>query len=75
MEVYLVDCLLRISNSVNFEYIDPRKAIEDFVEKSIKTAEDLQKMLLLLSKKIGEMNLTSNDTKDAKGTNLPGKHD
>lgn len=72
MEVYLVDHLLQtISNFVQFEYIDPRKAIEDFLKKNVKTPEDLKKVLLLLS----TMNLTSNDIKDAKGTNLPGKHD
>ena len=76
MEVYLVDYLLRaISNSVHFEYIDSKKAKEDFVEKDIKTPEDLQKMFLLLCTKMGKMNLTSNDTKDAKGINPSGKHD
>lgn len=76
VEVYLVDnWLQKISNFVHFEYIDPRRAKQDFVEKDIKTMEDLQEMLLLLSRKMGKMNLNSNDTKDAKGTNPPGKHD
>ena len=76
MEVYLVDYLLRsISNSVHFEYTDQKKAKEDFVEKDIKTLEDLQKMFLLLCTKMSKMNLTSNDTEDAKGTNPSGKHD
>jgi len=76
VEVHLVDNLLeRVSNSVDFEYIDPKKAKEDFVEKDIKNPEDLQKMLLLLAKQIGKMNFNSNETKDAEGTNPPGKHD
>lgn len=79
MEVYLVDYLRRtISNSVNFEYTDQRKAkdLEDSVDKNIKTLEDLQKGFLLLCTKMGKMtDLTSNDTNNAKETNLPGKHD
>ena len=76
MEVYLVDYLLRTeSNSVQFEYTDQRKEKEDFVEKGIKTWEDFQKTFSLLCTKMGKMNSTSNDTNNAKETNLPGKHD
>lgn len=71
VQVYLVNVLGEaISNTSSFEYIDPNKAKEDFVEKGIHTPEDLQKMLILLSKKLGKMNL--NDTKE---TNSQGKHD
>lgn len=61
-----------ISNTISFEYIDPNKAKEDFVEKDIKNPEDLQEMLILLSRKMGKMNLNSNDTKE---TNPQGKHE
>lgn len=73
VQVYLVNYLLEtISNSVSFEYIDPNKAKEDFVEKDIKNPDDFQEMLILLSRKMGKMNLNSTEAKE---TNPPGKHD
>ena len=76
MEVYLVDYLLRaISNSVHFEYIDSKKAKEDFVEKDVNSGDDLKHMLFLLSKRVDKLNLDSKETKDSQGTNQPGKRD
>ena len=71
MQVYLVNCLRQtISNKVPFTYVDPNSKKEDFVEQDVKDMNDLQEMLLLLSRKMGKMNLNSNETKE---TNLPGK--
>ena len=73
VQVYLVNFLQEIvSNTVSFEYIDPNKAKEDFVEKDIKNSDDFQEMLFLLSKKMGKMNLNSKDTKES---NPQGKHE
>lgn len=76
VQVYLVSCWLeKISNSKSFEYIDPEKAKEDFVEKGINSSEDFETMLLLLSRKVTKINFNSNETKDSQGTNQPGKRD
>lgn len=76
VQVYLVNYRLeKISNSKPFEYIDPEKAKEDFVEKDINSSEDFETMLFLLSRKVSKINLNSNETKDSRGTNQPGKRD
>ena len=76
VQVYLVSFWLeKISNFKPFEYIDPDKAKEDFVEKDIKSPEDLEAMLLLLSKQVRNLNVNSNETKDSQGTNQAGKRD
>ena len=72
VQVHLVDYRRRtISNTVPFTYINPDNKMEDFVEQDINNKEDLQKMLLLLSKKMDKINLNSDETKES---NLPGKH-
>ncbi len=71
VQVYLVNYLREtISSTVPFTYIDPNNTKEDFVEQDIKNMNDLQEMLMLLSSKMGKMNLNSNESKE---TNLPGK--
>lgn len=73
VQVYLVSYWAeKISNSKPFEYIDPEKAKEDFVEKVINSSEDFERMLFLLAGKVNKINLNSNETKDSQGTNQPG---
>lgn len=71
VQTYLVNYLReKISNTVPFTYIDPNNKKEDFVEQDINDMNDLQEMLMLLSSKMGKMNLNSNEAKE---TNLSGK--